>query len=136
MGAYGISLDTLSPFFVRLEDDTAILRQWVDLQLRTRLGFYWSAPEVGCDLQGYVLRGLTLDALAAIPAQVQASLATDQRIASVEVTAKQTFTGVGAVALSLAIVVTPKNLNLAPFSLTAIASADVVTIVTRGLGTT
>lgn len=130
---YGISVDASSPFFRRLTDDNAILRQWVALQFRTRLGFFWSAPELGADLQGYVLRGLTADRLAAIPAEVQAALGEDQRIASVVVTASQTFTAVGAVALSLAIVVTPKSASLAPFSLTAVTSADVVTTITRGL---
>lgn len=135
-GIFGTSINTLDPFLGALTDPQAILAQWVDLTLRTRLGFYWSAPENGADLAGYVLQGLTADAFAAIPATVETTLAADQRIASVVVTGTPTYTAVGAVALALAIVVTPKDPSLAPFSLAAVASADVVSLVTRGIAAT
>lgn len=133
---YGTSINTLDPFLGALTDPQAILSQWVDLTLRTRLGFYWSAPENGADLAGYVLQGLTADAFASIPATVETTLAADERIASVTVVGTPTYTAVGAVALSLAITVTPKDPSLAPFSLSAVASAAVVTLVTRGLAAT
>lgn len=133
---YGTSINTTDPFLGPLTDPLAILTQWVDLTLRTRLGFYWSAPENGADLAGYVLQGLTADALAIIPATVETTLAADERIASVTVAGSPTFTAIGAAALALAIVVTPKDPSLAPFSLATVASSDVVSLVTRGLAAT
>lgn len=132
---YGISIDTTSPTFAPLTDPSAVLRQWVTLQFQTRLGFYWSAPEVGCDLQAYVLRGLTPDKLAAIPSDIETALGEDERIAAVSVVAKTSYTAVGATQLNLAVTITPKNLSVAPFSLAAVASADVANQVTKGLGT-
>ena len=131
---YGISINTTSPTFAPLTDDLAILRQWVDLQFQTQLGFYWSAPEIGADLQTYVLRGLTAEALAAIPADIQAALGQDVRIARVDVTARKTFTAVGATQLSLTTTVYPKDPSVAPFTFAAVASADVARKTTQGLG--
>lgn len=132
---YGISIDTTSPTFAPLTDPSAVLRQWVTLQFQTRLGFYWSAPEVGCDLQAYVLRGLTADTLAAIPSDIETALGEDERVASVTVAAKTSYTAFGSAQLNLTVKVTPKNLSVAPFSLAAVASADVANQVTKGLGT-
>lgn len=129
---YATSVDTTSPLLRSLTDDSKILQQWVELQLRTALGFYWSAPEVGGDVVALVLRGLTPQQLATIPGQIEAALSYDQRIASVDVVATTTYTGLGAVALKLAIKVTPKAASVAPFSLAAIASGDVINTVSRG----
>lgn len=131
---YGISIDTLSPTFAPLTDDTSILRQWVNLQLETALGFYWSAPEIGCDIQNLILRGLTPDKIAAIPADIESALGEDQRIAGVVVTPATSFTAIGAEQLNLTIVVTPKDASVAPFSLSAVATAAVADQVTAGLG--
>ena len=131
---YGISIDTLSPTFAPLTDDTAILAQWVDLQFQTRLGFYWSAPDIGADLQAYILRGLTPTALARIPSDVQAALAEDERIASVDVSATRGYTAVGGVALNLIVTITPKDKSVAPFSRAAVASAAIADSITQGLG--
>lgn len=130
---YGISIDTTSPTFAPLTDDTAILRQWVTLQFQTKLGFYWSAPEIGCDLQAYVLRGLTTAALASIPGDVQSALGEDERIGGVTVTAAPGYTAVGAVQLSLTVTITPKDTSVAPFSFAAVASAAISQQTTQGL---
>ena len=133
MGAlYAISVDTKSPLLRALTDDGAILQQWVELQLATRLGFYWSAPEIGASVCAFVLRGLSPGQLAAIPGQIEAALTYDQRIASVSVTPTATYTALGEAALKLVIVVQPKAAGVAPFSLAAIASADLINSVTRG----
>jgi hypothetical protein len=131
---FGISIDTTSPTFAPLRDPQAILKQWVDLQFQTRLGFYWSAPEIGCDLQTYVLRGLTPDKLAAIPGEIQAALDQDERIAGVSVTATRTYTALGAAQLNLHVTVNPKNPNVGSFSFSAIASAAIANQMTQGLG--
>lgn len=134
MGAlYGTSINVNSRTFARLTDDTAILAQWVRLVLMTETGIYWSSPETGKDVCDLIAKGLTPQQLAAVPSDLQAAIATDQRIASASVTATTTYTAVGQAALSLLITVTPKGASVAPFSLTAIASAAVVTEVTRGL---
>ncbi len=131
---YGISIDTLSPTFAPLTNDAAILRQWVDIQFQTALGFYWSAPEIGADLQVYILRGLTPAALAAIPASIQAALGEDERIASVTVGASTSYTALGSAQLNLTVTVAPKDPGVAPFSFAAVASADVANQTTQGLG--
>lgn len=131
---YGISINTLSPTFAPLTNDAAILRQWVDLQFQTALGFYWSAPEVGADLQVYILRGLTPAALAVIPASIQAALEEDERIASVTVGASTSYTAIGAAQLNLTVTVMPKDPSVAPFSFAAVANADIANQVTNGLG--
>jgi hypothetical protein len=133
---YGMSVDTTSPTFAPLTDDAAILRQWVDNVLQTSIGFYWSSPETGKDIVGLVLKGLTTQQLAALPTEVQAALTSDQRIASADVASTTTFTAVGAAALKLTITVYPKDSSVAPFSLDAVASSDVLSTVLRGLGGT
>lgn len=133
MGAlYGLDLDTTSPTFAPLTDDGAILRQWVELQLATATGTYWSSPETGIDVAGFIGAGMTQDQLAAIPGQVEAALE-DQRIATIDVTVTPTYTGTGQAALKIAVSVTPKDPSVAPFSLTSIASASVANAVTRGI---
>lgn len=133
--AYGISIDTLSPTFAPLTDDNAILRQWVTLQFQTRLGFYWSAPEIGGDLQVLVLKGLTPEALARIPASIESALTQDERIASVVVGYTTSYTAVGAAQFNLTVQVVPQDpLVAAPFSLSVVASADVANQITQGLG--
>jgi hypothetical protein len=129
---YGTSIDTASPLLRSLTDDGRILRQWVVLQLATLPGAYWSAPEVGADVCQLVLRGLTPRQLAAIPGQIEAALAYDQRISAVDVTATTTYTALGEAAVKLAITVYPKSPSLVPFSLTAVASASVINTVTQG----
>lgn len=131
---YGTSINTLSPTFAPLTDPTSILRQWVNLQFETALGFYWSAPEIGADLQAYVLRGLTPDSLAQIPADIETALGEDERIGAVTVAAITSYTALGAAQLNLTITITPKDLSVAPFSLAAVASAAVANQVTQGLG--
>lgn len=130
---FGTTVDTLSPVFALLTDDAAIIAQIVHLILDTQTGVYWSAPECGRSIRGYILRGLTPDDIAIIPAEVTAALKLDERIADVDVTATPTFTAGGGVALSLAIVVTPQLDPTVQFNLTAFASADLVTVITRGL---
>ena len=128
MGAlFGTSIDVAT--LQALTDDALILRQWISLMLDTDPGAYWSAPTVGASLRAWILRGLTGDALAAIPATVQAALAEDERIQSVSVDATQTFTGGGGVAVRLAITVHPKGASGQPYQFTAIASADRVQVV-------
>lgn len=131
---YGVSINTKSLTFAPLTDDGAILRQWVDLQFQTRLGFYWSAPEIGCALRDYVLRGLTPEKLAAIPSDIKSALEQDERIAGVTVAASTTYTAVGAAQLNLTVTVNPKDPSVAPFSFAAVASADVMRKITQGLG--
>jgi hypothetical protein len=129
---YGTSVDTTSPLLRSLVDDGAILRQWVALQLATATGIYWSAPEVGADVCQIVNKGLTTQQVAAIPGQVQAALEYDQRISRVDVQASATFTAIGETAIKLTVTIYPKSPALAPFSLTAIASSDVINTITRG----
>lgn len=131
MGAlFGTSIDarTLRP----LTDDGLILRQWIQLILETQIGVYWSAPECGGSLRTYVLRGLTPDALAAIPVETRAAFLEDERIADADVTAVSTFTGGGGAAVKLAIKITPKGAVGLPYFLTAVASADLVTVILQG----
>lgn len=130
---FGITVDTLSPVFALLTDDAAIIAQIVHLILDTQTGVYWSAPECGKSIRGYVLRGLTPDDLAIIPAEVTAALKLDERIADADVTVTPTFTAGGGVALSLEIIITPQLDPDVKFNLTAFASADLVTVITRGL---
>ncbi len=132
--AYGTSINTTSPTFAPLTDDAAILRQWVTLQLQTSLGFYWSAPEIGCDLQTYVLRGLTPNGLAKIPSDIETALGQDERIGGVTVGATTSYSATGESQVNLKIIVTPKDTSLAPFSLSALASGAVANQVTQGLG--
>jgi hypothetical protein len=133
MGAlYATDLDTTSPTFAALTDDPSILAQWVLLQLMTATGIYWSSPDTGIDVCGFVNAGLTDLQLAAVPGRVQAALQ-DQRIASVDVTASSTFLATGEAALKIAVNVTPADASVAPFSLTAVASATIANAVTRGI---
>lgn len=129
---FGTGIDTRSPTFAPLTDDAQILRQWIELMLDTRVGVYWSAPECGCSLRGYILRGMTPQQLAGIPAEVRAALKEDERIADVDVTARQTFTGGGGAAIRLVITVTTRGAEGTPFQFTAIASADRVLVTIGG----
>jgi len=129
---FGTSVDTRSPTFAPLTDDAQILAQWVALVLETQTGIYWSAPETGASIRNYILRGMTAEAFAAIPAEVSAAIRQDERIADVDVTASNTFTGGGSAALRLDIKVIGKGLAGLPFYLTAIASADVVKVILQG----
>lgn len=134
MGArFGVTVDTRSPTFAILSDDALVLAQIVGLILDTQAGVYWSAPECGKSVRGYVLRGLTEDDLAAIPAEVSAALKQDERISAADVTATPTFTAGGGVALRLDIVITPNVDPSVVFNLTATASAELVNVITRGL---
>lgn len=133
MGAlYGIDLDTTSTSFAALSDDPSILAQWVVLQLATATGIYWSSPYTGADVSAFVNQGMTQVQLAALPGQIEAGLQ-DQRIASVDVTVAATYLATGEAALKIAVVVTPADGSLSPFSLTAIASAAVATLTTQGI---
>lgn len=134
LNLYGISINTLSPTFAPLTDDARILRQWVDIQFQTALGFYWSAPEIGADLQAYVLRGLTPEKVAGIPGDIESALGVDDRIGGVTVDATTSFTAVGATQLNLTVTVTPKDPGVAPFSFAAVASAAIAQQTTQGLG--
>ncbi len=131
---YGVSINTTSPTFAPLTDDQAILRQWVTIQFQTKLGFYWSTPEIGCSLSALVLRGLTPDALAAVPSDIKSALEQDERIASVTVAARTTYSAVGSAQLNLTVTVSPKDPSVAPFSFAAVASADIANKTTQGLG--
>ncbi len=129
---FGTSIDART--LRNLTDDGLILRQWVAVMLDTQPGVYWSAPTCGASLRAYILRGLTPDARAAIEAEVAATLREDERIASVDVTATQTFTGGGGVAVRLAIKIHAKGAEGLPFQLVAVASADLVTVILQGTG--
>lgn len=129
---YGESLNTRSHTFAPLSDDAQIVAQWVELLFQTPLGFIWEAPEYGFDLRAYVLRGLSDNDLAVLPAQIRAAVGYDQRFASVEATAERTYTGGGAVRLKFSVEITPKGPAAVPFSLTGTADADKVSIVLRG----
>lgn len=130
---YGESIDTLDPNFGRLTDDARILAQWVELALQTPHGSDWTAPEAFIDLRSYVAKGLTEEAFAAIPGDVEAALTFDERIARVDVVATSTFLASGAAALKLAITVYPKDASALPFQLVGTVTADFVSITTRGL---
>lgn len=134
MGArFGTTIDTRSPTFATMSEDAAVLAQIVHLILDTQTGVYWSAPECGKSIRGYLLRGLTPADIARIPAEVSAALKNDERIAGADVTATPTFTAGGGEALRLDIIVTPNVDPDVVFTLTATASADLVNVITRGL---
>jgi phage baseplate assembly protein W len=130
---FGTTVDINSPTFALLTDDAAIAAQAIELILSTPNGSLWSSPESGDDLASYVGRGLTPAQLAAIPRQIENAITTDPRFARADVTAKATYTGGGAAALKLAIVVYPKGAEDIPIPLVGTASAELVQIITRGL---
>jgi phage baseplate assembly protein W len=129
VGRYGQTIDISSPFFARLENDQRILAQAVYRRLNTKKGSLWTDPTYGISVQDYVLAGLTTDALARIPAEVQAELEQDERIGSAAVTATRTRTEAGGYALELTITITPKTSGT--FSLVLAVSELSVQILTR-----
>ena len=126
---YGESINVTSPFFARLTDDEAILTQAILLRLSTKRGFYWADPEYGLSLADFVNDGLTPDALARLPLEVQSELEKDERIASASVSADIVTTPQGA-SVSLSIRVTPVDGKTFAFVLAA--SAVTVELLTTG----
>jgi phage baseplate assembly protein W len=126
---YGESIDIDSPFGARLTDDQAILTQAILMRLSTQRGLYWADPEYGLLLSGYVNEGLTPDALARIPQEVQSELEKDERVASASVTAAVT-NGPQGVSMTLGIKVTPVQGQ--DFAFVVAASAVTVDLITRG----
>jgi phage baseplate assembly protein W len=125
---YGESINVDSPFFARLTDDQAILTQAILLRLSTKRGFYWADPEYGLSLADYINDGLTPDALARLPVEVQSELEKDERIASAAVSAAITETPQGA-AVNLSIRVTPVEGKTFTFVLAASAvTVDLLTV--------
>ncbi len=126
---YGETLDIDSAFFRRLTDDQAILIQAMVMRLSTKRGFYWADPEYGYALTDLVNEGLTTDALARIPIEVQSELEKDERVAAVFVTATIT-NGAQGVAVRLGIQVTPVEGKT--FNFVVAASAVTVDLITLG----
>lgn len=129
---YGQSVDTTSPIFVTLTSDPAILGQWIQLCLSTDAGSIWTSPEYGFDLRTLLLKPMTPDALAILPAQIAAALEFDERIDSADVAVVSTFTANGGAKLKFSITVTPKGASGQPFVYTGTATAAMVTIMLQG----
>lgn len=126
---YGESLNVDSPFFARLTDDQSILTQAILLRLSTKRGFYYADPEYGLSLADYINDGMTPDALARLPLDVQSELEKDERIAGVVVVPSLTTTPQG-VGVSLSIRVTP--VDGSTFTFVLAANAVTVEILTLG----
>ena len=126
---YGESVDTTSPTFARLTDDSAILQQAIYLCLTTRRGAYWSAPDYGCSLRSYLLKGLTQAELAAIPQEVASALELDERIARADVSVSAST----AKTLTLQITVYAKGSLGQPYTFVASVTTDLVTVLLKGV---
>ncbi|MFS8068763.1 MAG: hypothetical protein ACMG6S_20575 [Byssovorax sp.] len=126
---YGESINVDSPFFARLTDDQAILTQAILLRLSTKRGFYWADPEYGLSLADFINDGLTPDAIARLPMEVQSELEKDERIAGAAVSAAITTTPQGA-SVSLSIRVVP--VDGSAFTFVLAASAVTVELLTIG----
>lgn len=133
MGLYGQELSVASPFAL-LPSDAAILGQWITCCLQTPTGSDWTSPEYGLDLRSFLLRAMSTDDLAVLPAQIAAALEFDERIARADVTVTPTFTATGTAKLRLVIVVTPKGAGGKPYTYTGAATADMVSIMLQGSG--
>jgi phage baseplate assembly protein W len=130
---YGETIDIRSPFFARLTDDQQILSQAILMRLSTRRGTYWSDPGYGLSVQDLLAAGLTVDALARIPAEVRAQLEQDERIRAVSVAPRVETLGVGKVRLLLDLTVTPSRGPT--FSRTVAVTDLTVELLTRGSAT-
>lgn len=126
---YGESLNVDSPFFARLTDDQSILTQAILLRLSTKRGLHWADPEYGLSLADYINDGMTPDALARLPLDVQSELEKDERLASAVVVPSLTTTPQG-VGVSLSIRVTP--VDGSTFTFVLAANAVTVEILTLG----
>lgn len=126
---YGETVNIDSPFFAVLSNDQAILMQAILMRLNTARGTYWADPEYGLALTDYVNEGLTPDALARIPVEVQSELEKDERVAGAFVKASITY-GKNGVAVSLNIQITPVEGK--EFDFVLAASAVTVDLITLG----
>jgi phage baseplate assembly protein W len=131
---FGRTINIASPTFAEMTDDNAIAAQAVQLILSTRHGSLWWSPESGRDLRDYVNLGLTPERLAIIPAEVRAAIEYDPRVDRADVSkAETTYTADGGAALRIPIDVYAKGAADTPIQLVAVASADLVKVITRGL---
>ena len=128
---YGETIDINSPFFARLTADEAIFAQALTMRLSTKRGFYWADPEYGLLLSDYVNEGLTPDALARLPLEVQLELEKDERVGSAAVKPSLT-TGPQGAAVELLITVTPVEGKVFAF----VVAADAVTVDLITVGST
>ena len=126
---YRETVDTTSPNFARLTGDDAILQQAILLCLSTRRGAYWSAPDYGCSLRSYLLKGLTQTQLAQIPQEVAAALELDERIARADVSVSAST----AKTITLQIVVYAKGSLGVPYAFVTLVTPDLVTVLLKGL---
>jgi hypothetical protein len=112
---FGDIIDIDDPFFGPLvadatrTSDQRIRSQSVGMRLNTATGTFELEPEYGLALSGYVLEGVTRDALARIPFEVVAQLELDDDIASAVVTPTVTPLPNGRASLVLATVITPSD---------------------------
>jgi hypothetical protein len=108
-------IDIDDPFFGPLVADATrtadqrIRVQSVGMRLDTATGTFELEPEYGLALSGYVLEGLSSDALARMPFEVGAQLELDDEIASTLVTPTATRLPSGRAALTLGILITPTD---------------------------
>lgn len=113
--ALGEITDIDDPFFGPLVADATrtadqrVRAQSVGMRLDTAPGTFELEPEYGLPLSGYVLQGLSPDALARIPFEVAAQLELDDDIASAVVTPTAKTLPSGRVSLVLATVITPAD---------------------------
>lgn len=130
---FGETIDLDSPTLARLTDDVRIARQAVRLILSTRFASLWYAPEAGRDVREYVNLGIDARRLTFIPIEVKNAIEADERFARAVVSAVPTFTANGSAALRLTIDVFAKGAEDVPIPLVALASADLVKVIVRGL---
>ena len=125
----GESVNAADPNFARLTGDAAILQQAIVLCLSTRRGAYWSAPDYGCSLRDYLLRGLTQAQLTAIPQEVSSSLELDERIARADVSVSAST----ASSITLQIAVYAKGSLGVPYQFVAAVTPNLVTVLLQGV---
>jgi len=130
MGAlYGEEIRIDDPFFGPLTDDRQILAEALYMRLTTARGTFYNDSEYGLAVTNYVNEGLTADAIARIPAEVQDELGKDPRVAAVEVT--PTITGkLSSLKIKLDIRITPVEGD--DFTLILAADASAVEFLALG----
>jgi len=126
----GESVNTTDPNFARLTGDDAILQQAIYLCLSTRRGSLWSAPDYGCSLRAYLLKGLTQAQLAQIPQEVASALELDtERIARADVSVSAS----SSKTIVLKITVYAKGSAGVPYAFVASVTPDLVTVLLQGV---
>lgn len=129
MGLFGETVAIGSRLFRRLRVDADILSQAIVMRLSTARGTLWTDPDYGLLLTDYLNEGLTADALARLPLEIQAQIEQDERITSVTAEVATTQ-GERGVRLTVALFVTASDGTTFPLTLGVDALG--VEILTRG----